>query len=165
VHVGNIPADAVLEAVVTSAYNAQITAVFGTTSFAVGDTICVDQSIAGATILIPVQNGSDAAQVLPPPPDGGTCVPDYAFTLLLDDGGRPLSCNDGTQASLPLTTAQAVAALRAPDCQSSLASVDQGWTQSECPTPGGCEVAGTPLSGACVVVLVLMKLRSTLRAA
>jgi len=160
VHAGNLPADGVLEATVTSSYVAQVTAVHGTSSFKVGDVICVDQSMVGATILVPVQNGSDAAQVVFPPPDGGTCVPNYAYTVVLDDGGRPLACNDGTQAGLQLTTSEAVAALLAKDCKGSLASVDSHWAQNEC-SSGGCQSSpSAPLAlGALVVLAVLLFLR------
>jgi hypothetical protein len=150
VHAGNLPADGVLEATITNAYIAQVTAVFGTTSFSVGSVICVDQSTVGATILVPVQSGGDAAQVVPPPPDGGTCVPDYAYTVQLDDGGRPLSCNDGTQGSLQLTTSQAVTALLAKDCSTSLGSIDSRWTQNDCESSGGCQ--SSPSAPASLVV-------------
>jgi hypothetical protein len=155
VHAGNLPADGVLEATITTAYIAQVTAVFGTTSFSVGSVICVDQSTVGATILVPVQNGSDAAQVVPPPPDGGTCVPDYAYTVLLDDGGRPLSCNDGTQASLQLSTSQAVTALLAKDCSASLGSIDSRWDQNDCASSGGCQTSPAAPIGVAVGVIVL----------
>jgi hypothetical protein len=156
VHAGNVPADAVLEATITSAYIAQVTNVVGTSSFVVGDVICVNQSVVGATILVPIQNGSDAAQVVPPP-DGGTCVPDYAYTVLLDDGGRPLACNDGTQGSLPLTTDEAIAALRAKDCATSLATVDSRWSATDCVSGGGCALApgAAGALGALVVVVLL----------
>jgi len=144
VQASNLPADAVLEATLTSAYIAQITAIDGTsTTFAIGDTICVNQSIVGANILVPVQNEGDAAQVVLPALEGGACVPNVAYTILLDDGGRPLACNDGNQSNLPLTTQQAVAALRAPSCSASLASVSANWGQSDCETTGGCHTAPT----------------------
>jgi hypothetical protein len=159
VQAGNIPATAVLEATVTTAYVAQITSIVGNTTFAVGDTICVDQSEVGATILVPVQNGSDAAQVVLPPPEGGTCVPDYAYTVLLDDAGRPLACNDGTESSLLLTTNQAIAALQAPDCKASLASIDSRWSQTDCASSGGCSLAPEAAGfGSILVGLVLVAL-------
>jgi hypothetical protein len=163
VHAGNVPADAVLEATITSSYVARVTTVIGTSTFAVGDVICVNQSAVGSTILVPIQNGSDAAQVVPPPPDGGTCVPDYAYTVLLDDGGRPLVCNDGTQSSLQLTTDQAVTALRAKSCAASLASIDSRWSQTDCASPGGCQVgpdaSGAIPFGALLALLALMRCR------
>jgi hypothetical protein len=135
---GNVPADGVLEAEVTSAFQARVAATFGdTTGFAVGDMICVDQSVVGATILVPVQSGGDAAHVTLVP-DGETCVPNFAYTVQLDDGGRPLACNAGIESQLPLTTQQAVDALRAQDCAASLGAVDARWTGSACAPPGGC---------------------------
>ena len=156
-----------LEATLTSAYVAQINAVYGTSSFAVGDVICVDQSVVGSDILVPIQNGSDAAQVVPPPPDGGTCVPNYAYTVLLDDGGRPLACNDGTQSSLQLTTAQAVTALQATDCSASLAAIDSRWGQTDCATTGGCQsspkVDGSLPVGMAALAVVVVSLLARLR--
>lgn len=132
-----------LEATVTYAYIAQVTGIVGSApAFAVGDTICVDQSIVGANILVPVQNEGDAAQVVLPALEGGACVPNYAYTILLDDAGRPLGCNDGTEANLPLTTTQAIAALQAPSCTASLEAVNDGWSASDCATTG-CNVAPT----------------------
>jgi hypothetical protein len=148
VHAGNLPADGVLEATVTASYVAQVTATFGaTTGFAVGDVICVDQSTVGATILVPLQSGTDAAQVVPPPPDGGTCVPNFAYTVQLDDAGRPLACNDGTESTLALTEQQAVAAMRASDCNASLASIDSHWADDECATSAGCNTSGASALG------------------
>jgi hypothetical protein len=141
---GNVPADGVLEATITYAYEAQITATFGNVgSFAVGDTICVDQSVVGATILVPVKNGGDAAQVVPPPPDGGTCVPNFAFNVMLDDGGRPLSCNAGNESQLSMTTQQAIDALMASDCTAQLAKNDSRWAENACAPSGGCQTSAT----------------------
>ena len=152
----NLPASAVLEATVTTAFIAEVTMVYGTTTaFAVGDTVCVDQSEVGATILIPVQNGGDAAQVVLPPPDGGTCVPNYAYTVLLDDAGRPMAC-DGPQASLKLAPMDVVNALEAPSCSASLESVDPGWSQSDCGLlAGGCSVGRAPLEAGLVVLVAV----------
>jgi hypothetical protein len=143
VQASNVPADAVLEATLTYAYIAQVTGIVGnSTTFSVGDTICVNQSVVGANILVPVQNAGDAAQVVLPALEGGACVPNYAYTVLLDDGGRPVTCNDGTQVNLPLTTAQAIAALQAPSCTSSLAAVNASWSETDCST-SGCHTAPT----------------------
>lgn len=162
---GNLPATGVLEATVTQSFVAQITATFGTTTgFAVGDAICVDQSTVGATILVPVST-SDAAQVVPPPPDGGTCVPNFAYTVLLDDGGRPLACNDGIESQLALTEQQAVAAMQAPDCNANLASLDARWADNECTTPGGCNESAAPLHavGAAAIALIALAVLSSVR--
>ncbi len=155
-HAGNVPADGVLEATLTNAYEAQITATFGNVgAFAVGDVICVNQSVVGATILVPVSH-SDAAQVVLPPPEGGTCVPNYAFNVLLDDGGRPLSCNAGNESQLALTTQQAIDALLASDCTASLAKNDSRWSESACAPSGGCQTsASAPMGGALVTLAVL----------
>ena len=155
---GNVPADGVLEATITYAYQAQITATFGNVgSFAVGDTICVNQSVVGATILAPVKNGGDAAQVVLPPPDGGTCVPNFAFNVMLDDGGRPLSCNAGNEAQLALTTQQAVDALLASDCAASLAKSDSRWADNACTPSGGCQTSATgPGMGAVASLVVVV---------
>jgi hypothetical protein len=156
IHAGNLPADAVLEATITSSYVAQVTAIFGSApAFTVGDVICIDQSVVGATILVPLQNAGDAAQAVLPPPEGGTCVPNYAYTVLLDDGGRPLACNDGTQSSLSLTTQQTIDALRAKSCATSLSALDSHWSQNECASPSGCHASPSPVDalGACAVAL------------
>ena len=160
VHAGNVPADGVLEATITYAYEAQITATFGSVgTFAVGDTICVDQSVVGATILVPVKSGGDAAQVVPPPPDGGTCVPNFAFTVMLDDGGRPLACNAGSEAQLSLTTQQAIDALQANDCTAALAKNDSRWSQNACAPSGGCQTsATTPTIGAIAMLIAIVGL-------
>lgn len=169
VHAGNLPADGVLEATITSSYVAEVTNTFGTTTgFATGDVICVDQSAVGSTILVPIQNGGDAAHVVPPPPDGGTCVPNFAYTVLLDDGGRPLACNDGTESSLALTEQQAVAAMRASDCTASLGAIDSQWTKSACQSSSGCNASAAPATfgaaaTALVVVLAFNRLRSRFR--
>lgn len=168
VHAGNLPADGVLEATVTSSYVGQVTRTFGTTTgFAVGDVICVDQSAVGATILVPVQDGSDAAHVVAPPPDGGTCVPNFAYTVQLDDAGRPLACNDGIESSLTLGEDQAVAALRANDCVASLGAIDSRWSQTDCATTSGCSEVGAPTSfgvaAAVIAVLAINRLRSRSR--
>jgi hypothetical protein len=153
VHAGNVPADGVLEATITNVYEAQITATFGNVgAFAVGDVICVNQSAVGASILVPVSHG-DAAQVVLPPPEGGTCVPNYAFNVLLDDGGRPLSCNAGNESQLALTTQQAIDALLASDCTASLAKNDSRWSESACATSGGCQTSSSaPGLGALVAL-------------
>jgi len=169
VQAGNLPADAVLEATITSSYVAQVTAIVGSTpAFSVGDVICVDQSVVGGTILVPVQNAGDASQVVHPPPDGGTCVPNFAYTVLLDDGGRPLACNDGTQASLALTTDQAVSAMRAPSCESSLAAIDPHWSQNECASSSGCHTSPTSpssltLVGTLLTAVAVISLATALR--
>ena len=155
---GDLPADGVLEATLTAAFQAQITAVHGNVgAFAVGDTICVDQSIVGASILVPVKSDSDAAQVVLPPPDGGTCVPSYAYTVLLDDGGRPLACNDGVESQLSLDTPKAIDALTASDCTAALAKNDSRWSGSSCAPSGGCATtfASPSAAGALVVVIVM----------
>ncbi len=157
IHAGNLPADGVLEATITSSYVAQVTSTFGTTTgFATGDVICVDQSAVGASILVPVQSGSDAAHVVPPPPDGGTCVPNFAYTVLLDDGGRPLACNDGTESSLALTEQQAVTAMRASNCTASLGAIDSHWTESACQTSGGCNASAAPATFGVTVAIVVI---------
>lgn len=162
---GNVPADGVLEATVTYAYEAQITATFGNPgAFAVGDTICTNQSVVGATILIPVKSGSDAAQVVLPPPDGGTCVANFAFNVMLDDAGRPLSCNAGNEAQLSLTTQQAIDALLASDCTASLASSDSRWSESACATSGGCQTSAAPPIGAALTTLAILAWLSFRRA-
>ncbi len=164
VQASNLPADAVLEATLTSAYVAQVTAIDGTSSaYMVGDTICVNQSVVGANILVPVQNAGDAAQVVLPALEAGACVPNVAYTVLLDDGGRPLACNNGTESSLPLTTAQAVAALRAPSCSASLATVNADWSQSDCNT-SGCHTAPTfqaALGAMATLVAAMLVARAT----
>jgi hypothetical protein len=161
------PADGVLVATVTSSYQAQITATFGdTTGFSVGDAICVNQSAVGATILVPVQSGGDAAHVVLVP-DGETCVPNFAFTVQLDDGGRPLACNSGIESAIPLTTQQAVDALRAQDCAGALAVLDSRWAQNECSAPGGCRTSpwsASPLGAASLIGLVLVAVLSFRRA-
>src|SRR5256885_13785969 len=122
---GDLPADGVLEATIFSSFEAQITAVHGNVgAFVVGETICVDQSVVGAAILVPIENASDAAQVVLPPPDGGTCVPNYAYTVLLDDGGRPLACNAGDESQLSLDTSKSIDALLPSDCAAALAKDD-----------------------------------------
>lgn len=155
---GDLPADGVLEAAVTAAFQAQITKVHGNAgAFGVGDTICVDQSIVGASILVPVKNDSDAAQVVLPPPDGGTCVPSYAYTVLLDDGGRPLACNDGVESQLSLDTQKSIDALMASDCTAALANDDSRWSGSSCAPGGGCATSASPVdtTGALVVAIAL----------
>ena len=156
VHVSNVPARGVIEATVTTAYEAQITVVFGNVgTFAVGDSICVNQSTVDATILIPVSD-ADAAQVVPPPPDGGTCVPNYAFSVMLDDGGRPLSCNAGNESQIPLTTQQTIDALLASDCNASLAKVDSRWSQNACVPLSGCQTSSSAPSIGALVVLAFV---------
>ncbi len=154
----NLPANGVLEATVTQSFVAQITATFGTTTgFAVGDAICVDQSVVGATILVPVQQDTDAAQVVLPPLDGGTCVPNYANTILLDDAGRPLACNDQNESALALTTPQAVAAMQASSCSASLSALDTRWSESSCADEGaGCNQSGSALHASCVLGVVVI---------
>lgn len=163
---GNVPADGVLEATVTASFQAQVTATFGdTTGFAVGDSICVNQSVVGATILVPVQSGGDADHVVLVP-DGETCVPNFAYTVQLDDGGRPLACNAGIEQQVPLTTQQAVDALRAQDCAAALGALDSRWSDSECTATSGCHAsatAGAPL-GAAAVGLALVWAISSRRA-
>ncbi len=154
---GDLPATGVLQATVTTQYVAQITAAFGdTTGFAVGDSICVNQSAVGATILVPVGGGADAAHVVLVP-DGETCTPNFAYTVELDDGGRPLSCNAGTESQLSLTTQQAVDALRASDCTASLAAVDSRWGANPCGPASGCATGGdaTLLGAAGALALVV----------
>jgi hypothetical protein len=145
---GDLPADGVLEATIFAAFQAHITAVHGNASaFAIGETICIDQSVVGASILVPVKSASDAAQVVLPPPLGdggsGTCVPNQAYTVLLDDGGRPLACNDGIESQLSLDTPKSIAALMASDCTAALAKDDSRWSGSSC-APGGCETSALP---------------------
>ena len=155
---GDLPADGVLEATVFASFEAQITNVHGNVgAFAVGDTICVDQSIVGASILVPVKSGSDAAQVVFPP-EGGTCVPSYAFTVLLDDGGRPLACNDGIESQLSLGTSKSIDALLASDCTAALANGDSRWSGSSCAEGGGCATSaslGGPAGALVVAIFVL----------
>jgi len=141
---GDLPADGVLEATVTTEYQAQITATFGdATGFSIGDSICVNQSAVGATILVPVRNDADAAHVVLVP-DGETCTPNFAYTVELDDAGRPLPCNAGNESSLSMTTQQAVDALRANDCTASLAAIDSRWSADPCGPASGCAVGGGP---------------------
>ena len=166
---GNLPADGVLEATLTTQYIAQITATFGdTTGFAVGDSICVNQSTVGATILVPVQSGGDAAHVILVP-DGETCTPNFAYTVQLDDGGRPLACNAGSETSIPLTTQQAVDALRAQSCAATLAADDPRWGQNLCGAPGGCASSGADATllgaaGALALVVIVALARRTIAA-
>jgi len=152
-------ADGVLVATVTYSYEAQITATFGTTTgFAVGDSICVNQSAVGTTILVPVPSDADAAAI-ELVPDGETCVPNFAYTVELDDGGRPLACNSGIESTLPLTMQQAVDALQAQDCAASLAALDSRWSESECSAASGCRASpfgATPLGAASAVGVVLV---------
>ena len=153
---GDLPADGVLEATIFASFQAQITSVHGNVgAFVVGDTICVDQSVVGASILVPVKAASDAAQVVLPPPDGGTCVPNYAYTVLLDDGGRPLACNDGVESQLSLNTSKSVDALMASDCTAALAKDDSRWSGSSCASGGGCETSAAPLSGTAALVVAI----------
>lgn len=171
---GDLPADGVLEATIFAAFQAQITKVHGNAGvFAVGDTICIDQSIVGASILVPLKSGSDAAQVVLPPPlaEGGvgTCVPNQAFTVLLDDGGRPLACNDGIESQLSLDTPKSIDALMASDCTAALAKDDSRWAGSSCAPGGGCAVtfsgsaAATDGIGAgalaCAIVIAFLSYR------
>jgi hypothetical protein len=158
---GDLPADGVLEATIFASFQAQITAVHGNTgAFAVGNTICIDQSIVGASILVPVKSASDAAQVVMPPPllDGGsgTCVPNQAYTVLLDDGGRPLACNDGIEPQLPLDTAKSIDALMASDCTAAVAKSDSRWSESSCVAIGsGCATSASPVSGIGALVVAI----------
>jgi hypothetical protein len=139
---GDLPARGVLEATVTTEYQAQITATFGdTTGFSIGDSICVNQSAVGATILVPIASDADAAHVVLVP-DAETCTPNFAYTVQLDDAGRPLGCNAGNESSLTLTTQQAIDALRAQDCAASLGAVDARWSTSACVTSAGCALGG-----------------------
>ena len=149
-----MPADGVLVAQVTASFQAQITATFGdATGFSVGDAICVNQSVVGATILVPVQNGGDAEVILVP--DGETCVPNFAYTVQLDDGGRPLACNSGLETNLPLSTQQAVDALRSPDCASALATLDARWSDTECSADSGCHASASSRAPLGAVALAL----------
>jgi len=156
---GDLPADGVLEATIFASFQAQITNVHGNVgAFAIGQTICVDQSIVGATILAPVKNGSDAAQVVLPPPLGdagtGTCVPNNAYTVLLDDAGRPLGCNDGIESQLSLDQQKSIDALMASDCTAALAKDDGRWAGSSCAEGGGCSTSAPPLDGMGALVVV-----------
>jgi len=162
---GDLPADGVLEATITAAFQAQVTAVHGNAgAFAVGDTICVDQSVVGASILVPVKSDSDAAQVVLPPPDGGTCVPSYAYTVLLDDGGRPLACNDGVESQLSLDTQQSTLALMASDCTAALAKSDSRWSGSSCAPSGGCATTFTsPSAAGALMTLTFLSVLVVLR--
>jgi hypothetical protein len=142
---------------VLAAFQAQVTAVHGNVgSFAIGDTLCVNQSVVGATILVPVKSTSDAAQVVLPPPDGGTCVPNYAYTVLLDDGGRPLACNAGDESQLALDTPTSALALMASDCTAALAKNDARWSETSCASTG-CETSAptTGVSGAGALVCAI----------
>jgi hypothetical protein len=153
---GDLPADGVLEATIFASFEAQVTAVHGNTgAFVVGDTLCVDQSVVGASILVPVNNASDAAQVVLPSPEAGTCVPNYAYTVLLDDGGRPLACNDGIESQLSLDTPESIAALMASDCAGALAKDDSRWSGTSCAPNGGCETSASTLPGAGALVIAL----------
>ena len=152
---GDLPADGVLEATISAAFEAEITKVHGNVgAYAVGDTICVDQSIASATILVPVKIDSDAAHVVVAP-DGGTCVPSYAYTVLLDDGGRPLACNDGIESQLSLDTQKSVDALMASDCTAALAKNDARWSESSCAPSGGCATSAFPVDGVGALVVAI----------
>ncbi len=158
---GDLPADGVLEATIFASFEAQVTVVHGNVgAFAVGDTLCVDQSIVGASILVPVKSVTDAAQVVLPPPDGGSCVPNYAYTVLLDDGGRPLACNDGIESQLSLDTPASIDALMASDCTAALAKDDARWSGTSCASSGGCETSLTSPSaaGALVALAILSAL-------
>ena len=168
---GDLPADGVLEATIFAAFQTQITNVHGNAGiFAVGQTICVDQSIVGASILVPLKSGSDAAQVVLPPPltEGGvgTCVPNQAFTVLLDDGGRPLACHDGVESQLSLDTPKSIDALLASDCTGALAKDDARWSGSSCASGGGgCETSAAATDGvgagalACAMVIAFLSYR------
>lgn len=158
---GDLPADGVLEATITAAFEARVTATHGNAgAFAIGDTICVDQSIVGASILVPIKSDSDAAQVVLPPPIGdsgvGTCVPNQAYTVLLDDGGRPLACNDGIESQLSLGTQKSIDALMASDCTGALAKDDSRWSGSSCALSGCSTTFASPSAAGAAVALVIL---------
>jgi hypothetical protein len=120
-----LPADGVIEAIVTAPYVGRVTAVYGDVGQTrVGDELCVDEPRPRATALVPTPHLPAGILV---DLDAGSCASSELPLTVTLAGGRPAACSFAPLDALPMTEAQAVAALRANDCVGSLAAVDPRW--------------------------------------
>ncbi len=148
----SMPADGVIEALVTSPYVARVTATYGYVGGTnVGDTLCVDETSPGTTVLVPTPLMPAGVAL----DTGSAACPsqDVPVTVTLTDARRPAACSQAPLATLPLTKTQAIAALQANECTGMLMSLDDRWgcgcTVSEVGVGLSLEPCATSSSGGC----------------
>jgi hypothetical protein len=135
----SLPADGVIEAVVTAPYVARVTTLYGAThGFDVGQTLCVNETTIGAMVLVPTPFTSAG---LVYDTQSAACPSMNVHVSVTLENDRPLACSYDPIGRLPLTKAQAVAALESNDCVATLGALDPRW-QCGCISTG---VAGAAI--------------------